>query len=84
MVNYEYKVWNEGVVCESWCYISINKGDRVIVKKGFVQPSTFDVIFLSTNKLIEKSLKKGVEIAKERILILKNNEVLNEQSNKKD
>ncbi|HHZ95715.1 MAG TPA: hypothetical protein EYN67_09170 [Flavobacteriales bacterium] len=73
-MSYTYKVWNDGRVCNTHCYISIKNKGRVITEMEFVKPSFFDVITSSSNKLIEKMLKKGRRVAQERISILEINE----------
>ena len=74
MAKYKYKVWNDGRSCPSHCFINITHGDRVVVEREFIEPGR--VFFISTNKLIEANLKKGIMIAEERIKILIINEVL--------
>ena len=73
-MSYTCKVWNDGIVCNTHCYISIKNKGRVITEMERVQPSFLDVITYSSNKLIEKMLKKGHRIAQERISILEINE----------
>jgi len=74
MNDYRYKVWNDGTSCASHCFINITHGERVVVEREFIRPGR--VVFISTNKLIEANLKKGVLIAEERIRILIANEVV--------
>jgi len=78
MKNYKYKVWNDGERCEVDCFFSVHDGDRYIVLQEFIPPKLFYCLFRSSNKLIENSLKRGHEMAKQKIEILKANDILND------